>query len=972
MALLAPALLAAIVIAWTGDQRYFTMFVVMALIAIDLDLFVYSRLFGYQARWQTYALGAVEFLITLAVVRWLAGTLPLSSIIGYYVVSWIGGYVIVHAVLPILDPMWMEHGGEVGRAGVAALPRGPLGRVRDSVAAAPSVTITLVGLVFYAILVQTVLPATVTLWQPAAALFGAAGAGRLARRWWPDRAPALQESLVLGLLLSLLLRGPGLWPFILAGALAVLLRLWPRLGPQPLFNSVAAAFLVTVLLLPGMYTSDGQWGHSLLLPLAMGNIALLIALRSRRLTLVVAFGIAVAAHGLLMAAGRPEPLPVLLPQLLPAYLVLFAGYVLPERATTPESRPGQAVMGLGVGVLGTVLQIHGVGLPFVVSLLAMNELMCLCSAVVRSLHRLPSPGRLLSPAEPSTVAATPPLSRRGFLSLMAAAGGSLALGGAVRQLIQLDPAALSLPAEAALAGGQAIPRFENVAAHAGIVLSHHPDRSEGNPAIGTGAAWGDYDRNGVLDLYVTDHMGPCHLYRNNGDGTFTDVAERAGVAHPGLHATSASFVDYDNDGWPDLYVGRAYGPNVLYRNNRDGTFTDVTSRSRLGDIGRTVSTVWADYDGDGFLDVFVVNYTDNAITFTADSSPAENTRLVTHVRRPVNSLYHNNGDGTFTDVSHLLGDEATSGLGFSAVWFDYNRDGRPDLYVAYDFGAALQPNVLWRNDGPGGPDGWRFTRVEVQMGVDTRANPMGVASGDYNNDGWPDLAVSNVGPNFLYENLGGRGFRNVAERAGVAQRTETVANMLDPSMTWGTSFADFNNDGALDLYIVAGAMDFENSPQPSSLYLNARNGSFIDVSRASGTDDPGQGRSVAVADFDRDGHLDMFVANYGQPPLLYRNVSPDIGYHWIGLDLEGTSSNRDAVGAVVALSAPGLPVQMQEVQIGQGLGSCNAKALHFGLGAASRVARVEIRWPGGRVQVLKDLPVDRIISVREPGPSRWA
>jgi hypothetical protein len=248
---------------------------------------------------------------------------------------------------------------------------------------------------------------------------------------------------------------------------------------------------------------------------------------------------------------------------------------------------------------------------------------------------------------------------------------------------------------------------------------------------------------------------------------------------------------------------------------------------------------------------------------------------------------------------------------------------------------------------------------------------MGVASGDYNNDGWLDLAVSNVGPNFLYQNLQGQEFQNVALSAGVANRTETVANMMDPSMTWGTSFADFNNDGALDLYIVAGAMDFENTPQPSSLYLNDRNGRFIDVSRASGTDDPGQGRSVAVGDFDRDGRLDMFVANYGQPPLLYRNVSRDIGFHWIDLELEGTTSNRDAVGARVTLLAPGLPPQTQEVQIGQGLGSCNAKALHFGLGPAARVSQVEILWPSGRRQVLADLPVDRTVNVREPGPSRW-
>jgi hypothetical protein len=563
------------------------------------------------------------------------------------------------------------------------------------------------------------------------------------------------------------------------------------------------------------------------------------------------------------------------------------------------------------------------------------------------------------------------VTRRTFLGATSAFGGTLLLGGALNRLTVLDPAALALPADSALAGGQAIPRFQNVAGDAGIMRSHHGDPSEGSPAVGTGAAWGDYDNDGWLDLYVTDYMGTSHLYRNNRDGTFTDVAGRAGVAHPPRHTTSATFVDYDNDGWLDLYVGVAYGPNVLYHNNRDGTFTDVTAHSGLGDSGRTLSTAWADYDGDGYLDVFVANYPEEAVTFDPNSTPGENTQHVMRMPRPQDRLYHNNGDGTFSDVTPQLGFVPTRGFGFSAVWFDFNRDGRPDLYVAYDFGQVIQPNTLWRNDGPGGPTGWRFAQVEQAAGVASKANCMGVASGDYDNDGWLDLAVSNIGPNFLYHNERGASFRELAAGAHVTYHNQVIDNAMDPSMTWGVDFADFNNDGWLDLYIVAGAMDYEHVPQPNLLFMNNYRGGFIDVSAASGTNDPGQGRSVAVGDYDGDGWLDMFVANYGQPPLLYRNVGGGSRNGWVRLKLEGTQSNRDAVGARVTLFAGGMRPQTREVQIGQGLGSCDDTALHFGLGRATRVDRVEIRWPSGQRQILRNLAPNRVVRVKEPGPSRW-
>jgi hypothetical protein len=346
-----------------------------------------------------------------------------------------------------------------------------------------------------------------------------------------------------------------------------------------------------------------------------------------------------------------------------------------------------------------------------------------------------------------------------------------------------------------------------------------------------------------------------------------------------------------------------------------------------------------------------------------------NTREVSHIYPPTNRLFHNNGDGTFTDVTRQLGD-GYQGFGFSAVWFDYDRDGRPDLYVAYDFGAIRQPSTLWRNGGPG-TAGWRWTQVQDRLGVNTEQNPMGVASGDYNNDGWLDLAESGIGRAFLYRSARATVFEEVAQQARISHATNNLNNMLDPSMTWGVTFADFNNDGWLDLYLAAGAIYDQNVPQPNQLYMNDHRGGFLDVSDASGANDGGQGRSVAVADFDGDGYLDMFVANYGQAPLLYRNLSRGLGNSWLRLELEGTQSNRDAVGARVTVYAKGLRPQVREVQVGQGLGSCNERTLHFGLARAGRAERVEIRWPSGRHQILQTVDSNQTLHIVEPGRSRW-
>ncbi|MGH2447309.1 MAG: CRTAC1 family protein [Chloroflexota bacterium] len=962
IALLWPAVLTLILVFATGEQRFFSMFLVMLVVGLDLEAFVYPRLFGYQAHWHTYLLGIGEFFLYLLIVRWLGGTLPLASIIWFYAAAWLGGQLIMNVLVPIVDPMWVEHGGELWRQG-----SGRLGRSRFLLHPSSHGLVAAL-LVFFLIVQLTLLPVTL---QPLQALAAPLAALAMAALWSAARGKLGEtdwlEAACYGLLLALLIRGPGIWQFAAAGAIAVLFRSVLRVGRRPFFNAAAAAFVVAVLFLPGVYSGQSQWGNSLLLPLVIANLAILLGKRDGAWPAMLGFGAVLAVPALAAGALSEDPS-------LPTYLIFFGGFLLADRATLPKNRWLQLVTGAIVAGLGLELQSVGLGLPFAIALLATNY----ASRLIELGSRVWALRGRRQPAkekERTTITAAADVgrltSRRAFLGTVGAAAGGVVLAGTTRRLSGLDPAILSLPPETALAGGRAIPLFRNVAGSSGIALAHHGNHAEGSPAVGTGAAWGDFDGDGRLDLYVTDHMADSHLYRNNGNGTFTDVAHSAGVAHPTIQTTSASFVDYDNDGWPDLYVGAAHGPNVLYHNDRDGTFTDVTKKSGLGDTERTMSTVWADYDGDGYLDVFVANYSTLPITLNPHSTPMENFRTVLHLPRPNNHLFHNNGDGTFTDVSDLLGFQSTQGFGFSAVWFDYNHDGRPDLYVAYDFGWVVQPNTLWRNDGPAG-HGWQFSQVQKELGVNASINAMSAASGDYNNDGWADLAVSNIGPNLLYRNGDGRRFHNQAEVAKVAHAVDKVTNMLNPSMTWGTDFADFNNDGWLDLYIVAGAMFYENVPQPNELYLNNGDGGFTDVSAASGTNDPGQGRSVAVADFNNDGNLDMFVANYAQPPLLYRNIGGNNGNHWLRLQLEGTESNRDAVGTRVTVHAARMRPQVREVQIGQGLGSCDDKALHFGLGKAESVRVIDIEWPSGKGQRLEHVPVNRVIKVREPGPSRWA
>ncbi|MFQ5859648.1 MAG: CRTAC1 family protein [Anaerolineae bacterium] len=434
-----------------------------------------------------------------------------------------------------------------------------------------------------------------------------------------------------------------------------------------------------------------------------------------------------------------------------------------------------------------------------------------------------------------------------------------------------------------------------------------------------GTAWFDYDNDGDLDLYAVND-GPNALYRNNGDGTFTDVAKEAGADNP-VSAMGVSVADYDNDGDLDLYVTNIYWPNALLRNNGDGTFTDVAEHAGVTDRHFAAGSAWGDYDGDGWVDLYVAHYL-----------------------REANVLYHNNGDGTFTDVS-LQTRTNDAGYGFQPLWTDYDMDGDVDLYVINDF----TDNVLYRNEGGG-----RFTDVTVATGTAAVGGGMGGAVGDYDNDGDFDLFITQFEEDTLLANTGGI-FSDLSFKADVA----------NPLIGWGTEFFDYDNDGDLDLFVNNGFI-MDNSrerEEPNALYRNDGEGSFSDVAPALGLDIRNVGRGAAFGDYDSDGDLDMYVCNIDRPGILYRNDGGNSN-HWLMVRTVGAASNRAGIGAKVWVTA-GDRRQVREVRSGSSFLSHNSLDVHFGLGRYTGPVTVEIRWPSGIGQTLTNVRVDQLLTVTE-------
>ena len=498
---------------------------------------------------------------------------------------------------------------------------------------------------------------------------------------------------------------------------------------------------------------------------------------------------------------------------------------------------------------------------------------------------------------------------------------------------------------------QGTPQFVDVSESAGISAPHRaiwdPDKSrQGYLAIGQ--AWGDYDRDGWIDLFVTGNLAPNTLYRNLGNGKFAVSEHSQLLGLPDSPSGGATFADYDNDGWTDLYIVN-YGANRLFRNDSGAGFIDATARAGVGDTGKGTSAAWGDYDNDGWLDLFVTNW--------SCFPECEHVDFTQQADR----LYHNNGDGTFTDVSATLGYAQTLGAGFAPGFFDYDNDGDLDLYVVNDKLQNELGNLLWRNDGAGCGH-WCWTNVSAGSGADLLINGMGVDVSDYDNDGDFDLYITDmVYTMYLLRNDGGA-FRNRAHSAGVALNFGP-----DQAVGWGAAFFDYDNDGWQDLYVAA-TNYHQTFPELEVSFMNARGdalfrndgrGGFVDVGAAAGiaADLPTLG--VAYADYDNDGDLDLVAGYWNSGYRLYENRG---GGRWLSLELRGGADvNADAVGSAAYVTAGGV-TQLQTVRIGAGLGGNNQLALHFGLGAAAS-ADVRIVWANGVECALRGVAANQRLRV---------
>jgi hypothetical protein len=532
-------------------------------------------------------------------------------------------------------------------------------------------------------------------------------------------------------------------------------------------------------------------------------------------------------------------------------------------------------------------------------------------------------------------------------------------------------------------------RFEDIAERAGVysITENCPTPEKHQPeTMLAGVALFDYDGDGLLDIYLvngaempslvkTGAKYSNRLYRNNGDGTFTDVTEHAGVAGAG-YGMGVAVGDYDNDGRPDLFLADVSG-NQLFHNNGDGTFTDVTAKAGLSGAmhnGRkmwSVAAGWFDYNRDGLLDLFVVNYVD----WDPRYEPAcmgMNGRGYCHpgsFAPLTNTLYRNNGDGTFTDVSAETGISKVEGKGMGVAFADYDNDGWPDVFVAND----NSPNLLFHNIG-----GKRFEEVGIQAGVAYNEDGnvlagMGVDFRDLNNDGLPDLwhtAIENeTFP--LYLNDGKGAFVN-------AGQSSHLANLTRPMSGWSNGIVDLDNDGWKDL-VVARSDVMDNIEQisrhfsyaePNSVFRNLGNGQFEDVSTTAGADftRPAANRGLAYGDLDNDGRMDLVVTSLGGPVRVLRNIT-ETHNHWILLKLVGTKSNRMGLGAQIRVTTDDGRKLYNEATTSTGYAASSDPRVHFGLGTSRVIREIEIRWPSGTRQLLHDVTPDRVLVVTEPSSS---
>ncbi|HSR68356.1 MAG TPA: CRTAC1 family protein [Acidobacteriota bacterium] len=554
----------------------------------------------------------------------------------------------------------------------------------------------------------------------------------------------------------------------------------------------------------------------------------------------------------------------------------------------------------------------------------------------------------------------------------------------------------------ALSGPEGGPWFQERSAAAGVEVPHrnrtfdnpYAEIMQGYTALGAAAAVADFNGDGFDDIYVTDSasQGRNLLWRNNGDFTFTDVASEAGLAM-GNDARNASadalWIDYDNDARPDLFLVR-FGQSLLFRNRGQGAFQDVTREAGLLGRQNAICAITFDYDGDGWLDILLGRYFSDVDIFDPDTPRFFPENMETAQNGGGLRLWRNRGDGTFEDATASAGLAGLSGWTLDLGHADYDNDGDQDLYLAADFGT----DRFFVNNG----DGTFSDRTREAIGIDTKKG-MNVDWGDYDNDGRLDVYVTNITDdymregNFLWHNNGDGTFSDVA------RETETY----DSGWGWAGKFLDYDHDGWLDLYVVngwvsageesyvpvifemlireadeEGRMDLSDvrkwpamgqrslsGHQRSRLFHNRGGQIFVDQASRHGLDSSRDGRGIAVADFDNDGRLDLFVSNANAAPHLFRNqrpLGPDA--NWIAFSLKSPGSNRLAVGAQVRISSGGRN-QMRFVDGGNGFASQSTTRLHFGLGAADEAEQVEIRWPSGRRQRLGPLQANRLYRITE-------
>jgi hypothetical protein len=548
--------------------------------------------------------------------------------------------------------------------------------------------------------------------------------------------------------------------------------------------------------------------------------------------------------------------------------------------------------------------------------------------------------------------------------------------------VSLNPWTIGIGAQKSKAQDPATKvRFTDVRKEAGITFQQDgtgTDEKYYLETMGTGAGWIDYDQDGLMDLYfvqsaATGIYKPAHplrsaLYHNNGDGTFTDVTEKAGVGGEGHYGQGVAVADFDNDGYPDIYV-TGYGGGILYHNNGNGTFTDVTAKAGVADAGQwSTSAGWFDYDKDGWLDLVVANYIDwtpQNNTWCGERRPGY--RSYCH---PGNykgqriKLYHNNHDGTFTDASDASGVGKPEAKGMGVLLADFNNDGWMDIAIAND----SWPNFLFLNKHDGTFQDASFVSGLAASEDGRYEAGMGIDAADVDGDGWQDVYITHLDfeLNRLYHNNQNGTFDDYTYRSGIGNKAILMSGV-------SAKFLDYDNDGWPDIVQINGAMvdnvqlyhSEVTYKEPLLMFRNVGKGQFEKTSEALGPDfmRPIAGRGLATADYDNDGDIDIATNNRDDYPELLRNDGGNSN-HWLEIFLIGTRSNRDGIGASLKLTSEGI-THVEQAKGGMSYMSASDPRIHFGLGKRSKIDSLEITWLSGQVDRLTNVPIDRIIAVKE-------